>query len=82
MTGGEYREEYMGLGVAKVIELLADGKDIESAVATGVAEAKKSIRNVSGVWVDGIQALLDDGEITGYRVNLKITFVVDNNPDD
>ena len=72
----------MALGVAKVIELLSDGKDIESAVAAGVAEAKKSLRNVSGVWVDGIQALLDDGEITGYRVNLKVTFVVDNNPDD
>lgn len=69
------------MGVAKVIELLADGEDIESAVANGVAEAKRSLRNVSGVWVDGIQALLDGDEITGYRVNLKVTFVVDTNED-
>lgn len=73
----------MGMGVAKVIELLADGKDIESAVANGVAEAKRSLRNVSGVWLDGTQALLDDnGEISGFRVNLKITFVVDSNKND
>lgn len=68
----------MATSVAKVIELLADGNDIESAVANGLAEAKKSVRNVQGVWVDGIQALIADGEITGYRVNLKVTFVVES----
>ena len=73
----------MGMGVAKVIELLADGKDIESAVANGVKEAKRSLRNVSGVWLDGTQALLDDnGEISGFRVNLKVTFVVDQSDND
>ena len=73
----------MSMGVAKVIELLADGKDIESAVANGVAEAKRSLRNVRGVWLDGTQALLDEnGEISGFRVNLKITFVVDGSEND
>ncbi len=67
----------MEQGVAKVIELLADGTDVESAVANGYAQAKKSVRNVRGVWVDGIQALIENDEITGYRVNLKVTFVVD-----
>ena len=67
----------MAQGVAKVIELLADGPDIETAVANGFAQAKKSIRNVRGVWVDGIQAVISDDEIVGYRVNVKVTFVVD-----
>lgn len=66
------------MSVAKVIELLADGKDIESAVENGVAEAQRTLRNVRGVWLDGTQAILgEDGKVSGYRVNLKVTFVVD-----
>ncbi|MCB0714105.1 MAG: dodecin domain-containing protein [Ignavibacteriae bacterium] len=66
------------MGVAKVIELLADGDTIESAVKNGVAEARKTLRSIRGVWIDGTQALLDDsGDVVAFRVNLKVTFVVE-----
>ncbi len=65
------------MGIAKVIELLADGDSIENAVKNGVAEAKKTLRNIQGVWIKETQALLENGEITAFRVNLKVTFVVE-----
>ena len=66
------------MAVAKVIELLADGETIEDAVKNGVSQAKKSVRNVRGAWVDGTQAVLNDnGDVTAFRVNLKVTFVVE-----
>lgn len=65
------------MGIAKVIELLADGDSIENAVKNGVAEAKKTVRNIQGVWIKETQAVLENGEVTAFRVNLKVTFVVE-----
>ena len=48
------------MGIAKVIELLADGDSIENAVKNGVAEAKKTLRNIQGVWIKETQALLEN----------------------
>ncbi len=64
------------MAVAKVIEILAEGKSIEDAIADGVAEARKTVKNIRSVYVEGIQATVKDGEVASYRVNCKITFVV------
>ncbi len=42
-----------------------------------VKEASDSVRNIKNVYVEGIQALVDDTKVTIYRVNVKVTFVVD-----
>ena len=65
------------MAVAKVIEILAEGKSIESAIEDGVAEASKTIKNIKSVYVENIQASVKNGEVTRYRVNCKVTFVVD-----
>ncbi len=62
--------------VAKVIELIAEGDTIEKAVQNGVKEAAKSIRDIKGAWVQDTKAMVEDGKVTGYRVTLKLTFVV------
>ncbi len=64
------------MAVAKVIEILAEGKSIENAIEDGVAEARKTVKNIRSVYVEGIQATVKDGEVASYRVNCKITFVV------
>lgn len=69
------------MSIAKVVEIIGEGKSIENAVESAVDEASETIRNIRGVWVDGIQALVKDGKISAYRVNTKITFVVDNKRD-
>ncbi|MDX1428963.1 MAG: dodecin family protein [Rhodothermales bacterium] len=59
------------------MELLAEGDSIEEAVADAAKEASKSVRKVRSVYVDGIQAIVKDGGVTKYRVNCKVTFIVD-----
>jgi dodecin len=65
------------MSIAKVIEIISEGSSVEDAVENGVKEAGKSVRKVRSVYVEGIQAMVKDGKVSGYRVNSKITFVVD-----
>ncbi len=64
--------------VAKVIELNASSAvSIEDAVKQGLKKAAETIKGIKGVWVNEIKAVTDDGgNITEWRVNLRITFVV------
>ena len=65
------------MSLAKVIEVIAEGKTIEGAIDAAVKEASNTVRNIKHVYVEGIQALVDDIKVTKYRVNVKVTFVVD-----
>ena len=65
------------MSLAKVIEVIAEGKTIELAVDAAVNEASDSVRNIKSIFIEGIQALVDDSKVTKYRVNVKVTFVVD-----
>lgn len=65
------------MSVAKVIEILSEGETLESAVEAAVNEAAKTVRNVKNVYVEGFQAIVEDSKVVKYRVNAKVTFVVD-----
>lgn len=66
------------MSIAKVIEVLAEGDSVESAVESAVREASTSVRRIKHVYVDGIQAIVENNEIQKYRVNAKVTFVVED----
>ena len=65
------------MSIAKVIEIIAEGSSVEEAMENAVAEASKSVRKIRSVYAKGIQARVKDGKIEGYRINCKVTFVVD-----
>jgi flavin-binding protein dodecin len=65
------------MSVAKVIEILSEGKTIEDAVNAAVKEAASTVRNVRNVYIENIQAIVEESKVVKYRVNTKITFVVD-----
>ncbi len=65
------------MSVAKVIEILAEGKSIEEAVEAAVKQSTQTVRNVKNVYIEGIQAIVKDGKVSKYRVNAKVTFVVE-----
>ncbi len=65
------------MALAKVIEILAEGKTIEGALEAAVKEASETVRNVKHVYVESVQAIVEDSKIVKYRVNAKITFVVE-----
>ena len=65
------------MSVAKVIEISAESpKSFEAAVAEGIARASKTVDNIQGAWVKEMQVSVEDGRITAYRVNMKITFIL------
>jgi dodecin len=66
------------VSVAKVIEITAQSPEsFEDAIRQGISKAKQTVRNMSGAWVKEQSVALQDGEITGFRVDLKVTFLLD-----
>jgi hypothetical protein len=66
------------MAVLKVIEILSNSdKSWEDATKKAVKHASKSIKNISSVYVQDQSASVKDGEVTEFRVNLKITFEVE-----
>lgn len=65
------------MSVLKVIEIMSESpKSWEDATATGIAKASKSIKGISSAWVKDQSVKVKDGDVTSYRVTLKVTFEV------
>lgn len=65
------------MSIAKVIEVLSEGQSIEEAVQAAVAEASKTVRGIRHVYINEMQAIVENEKVVRYRINAKITFVVD-----
>ena len=64
--------------VARVTEMSAvSDQSIEDAVNMAVKRATQTLRNVESAWVKDQNVLIENGNITGYKVNLEITFVLE-----
>ena len=63
----------------KVIEVLAESeKSWEDAANVAVARASETVRNIKSINVKNFQGTVgDDGRISRYRINAKITFLLD-----
>lgn len=67
------------MSVARVTELIsASTKSFEDAIQVGVSRAVKTLKNVEGVWVDNQKCVITNGKISEYRVNLKVTFILED----
>ncbi len=63
--------------VARVTEITASStKSFEDAVRQGVRRASKTLDNITGAWVESQKVVVEDGEVSEYRVNMRITFVL------
>ncbi len=67
------------MSVARVTEISASSKkSFDHAIKKGVKRSCKTLRNVTGAWVKDQDVSIKDGNITVYRVKLKVTFVLGN----
>ena len=65
--------------VAAVTEISAVSPEgFEQAIREGINRATSTLRGVEGAWVKDMNVLIDNGNITGYKVNLAITFVMED----
>jgi len=63
--------------VAKVLELSSQSdQDFEDAVRRGIAKASETVEGIRSAWVEDQEVLVADGKVTGYRVHMKVTFVL------
>jgi dodecin len=66
------------MSVARVTEISAtSSKSFEDAINEGVNRATSTLRNVEGAWIKDMNVMIDNGSITGYKVNMEVTFVLD-----
>ncbi|MBN9285152.1 MULTISPECIES: dodecin family protein [Flavobacterium] len=65
------------MGVLKVIELLSSSEvSWEDATRKAVAEASKTLKHIRSVYVQEHSAVVNDDQVTEFRVNLKLTFEI------
>jgi flavin-binding protein dodecin len=66
------------MAVVKVIELLAESQESwEDAARQAVAEATKTVRGISSVYISELQATVEDDQVKNVRINAKISFVLE-----
>jgi len=50
----------------------------DDAIKKGIARAQKTLKNVRGAWIENQEIMLDaKGKITEYRVQMKVTFILE-----
>jgi flavin-binding protein dodecin len=65
------------MSVARVTEITSSSsKSFDDAIRAGLARANKTLENVTGAWIKAQEVVANNGEITEYRVRMKITFVL------
>lgn len=65
--------------IARVTEISSTSETgFEDAIRNGIARAHETLRNVRGAWVKEQTVDCEDGKISRYRVNLMVTFVLDD----
>jgi flavin-binding protein dodecin len=66
------------MSVARHTEITASGSSFDEAVKNGVERAARTLDNITQVWVQDIKAKVEDGRITEYRVDMKVSFVLND----
>lgn len=65
------------MSVAKVIEVTAESdQSFEAAIQEGITRASKNVDGIQSAWVKEQKVRVQNNKVAGYRVDLKITFLV------
>ena len=67
------------MAIVKVIEVLAQSPNgWEDAAQEALREAAMTIRNIQNIYIQEFQAVVENDRITNYRVNAKISFIIED----
>ena len=68
------------MSIAKVVEITSTSPgSFEDAIRKGIAKAQQTVNNVRGAWISEQKVVLaEDGTIKHFRVDMKLTFVIDD----
>jgi flavin-binding protein dodecin len=63
--------------VARITEISSvSNQSFQDAIVQGVERANKTLKNVKGAWVKDQEVTIDNGKVSGYKVVLKVTFIL------
>jgi len=69
------------MAVAKVIAISAASPDsFEKAIESGISKASESLQGVRSAWIKEQKVMVENGKVTEYRVDMKVTFVLQDQP--
>lgn len=67
------------MSVAKIIEISSESpKSFEDAIHEGITRASKTVKNIKSAWVKEQQVVVKDSKVVAYRVDLKVTFILND----
>ena len=67
------------MSIARVTEISATSPNsFDDAVKQGIERANQSLRNVQSAWIKEQTVKVTNGKVENYRVNMMITFVLDD----
>ncbi len=64
------------MSIVKVIEVISEGETIEKAIVNAIKEASHTIQDIKQIDVEHIHAKVENGHVTKYRIDARISFVV------
>ncbi len=78
LDGTMIKPEGSAVSIAKVVEVNASSnRSFEDAIQSGIAKVTETIHNVQGAWINEQNVVIQNNQIVEYRVNLKVTFLVE-----
>lgn len=67
------------MSVARVTEISSTSTEsFDDATRQGIERASKTLRGITSAWVKDQNVMIDNGRITAFKVNLAVTFVLDD----
>ena len=67
------------MSIARTTEISASSsKSFEDAVRKGIKRFSETIKHVEGAWIKEQKVVVSDGEVSEYRVTMKVTFVLND----
>ena len=68
----------MATSVARVTEISArSDSSFDDAITSAVERASQTLRGITSAWVKEQEVVVKDGKVSGYKVNLLVTFVLE-----
>ena len=66
------------MSIARVTEIKASSsQSFDDAIRAGISRANQTLKNIKSAWIENQEVIIDDdGQISEYRVQMKVTFIL------
>ncbi len=64
------------MSIVKIIEVISEGASVDEGIKSAAIEASKTVENILQINVDHIEALVEKGKVTKFRIHAKVSFLV------